>query len=240
MDRNGINSYAGLNYTINHFSTPSLYKNEKYFDDMMKERSLAFREIGSFINDGRLIILDSEDGRSFEFMSTTLRLIRENNPSKRIFYFLDNLHLLTSEAWSENGPERIKKLSHETKALAVNTNSCIISTVELRKLQKGQKADNNDLAGSASLSYDANGIVHLYSELDVDPTSLKHFRHGNSIRKNPVVEVNISKNKIASYKGLLYAKLYASQAYYEFISEELYKALYDDNDTSNYASNFSD
>ena len=239
MDRNGIGSYSGLNYTINHFSTPSLYKDQKYFEDMMNERSIAFKEIGSFINDGRLILLDSEDGRSFEFMASSLRLLRENNQNKRIFYFLDNLHLLTSEGWNESGPDRIKKLSHEVKALAVNTNSCIISTVELRKIQKGQKADNNDLAGSASLSYDANGIIHLYSELDVDPSSSKYFKHGNNFKKNPVIEVNISKNKIASFKGFLYAKLYASQAYYEFISEDQYKLLYDNNDTSDYAENFS-
>ena len=146
-----------------------------------------------------------------------------------------NFHLLTTESWSDSGFERIKKMSHELKALAVSTNSTVISTVELRKLQKGQKADNNDLAGSGSLSYDANGIAMLYSELDNDPGSTKFFRHGYSTKKNPIIECNISKNKIGSFKGIMYGKLYASQAYYEFMTEEQYNILHGDAEAEIYA-----
>ena len=235
VDRNGIDSFAGQNYTINHFSTPTMYKSYPFYGDMMNERTIAFKEIGSWVNEGRLVLLDSESGRSFEFMSSSIRNIREKHPNKKIVFFLDNLHLLTSEGWSETGFDRIKKLSHETKALCVNANCTIISTVELRKLQKGQKADNNDLAGSASLAYDANAIAILSSELDVDPSSNKFFKHGYSGRKNPIIECNFSKNKIASFKGITYAKLYAAQAYYKFINDREFQALYGDTEAEEYA-----
>lgn len=235
IDRNGINSEAGLTYTINHFSTPILYKDYPFFNHMMNERNIAFREIGGWINEGRLILLDSENGRSFDFLASSIRNIRDKHPAKKIIFFLDNLHLLVTDSWSESGYDRIKKLSHEAKALCVNTNATIISTVELRKLAKGQKADNNDLAGSASLAYDANAIAILSSDLDMDPDSSKYFRHGSSTRKYPIIECNISKNKIASFKGLLYSKLYASQAYYQFISELEFDALYGDTEAEEFA-----
>lgn len=238
MNRCGIDSFAGLTFTINHFSTPLLYKNESYYQTLLNERTIAFKEIGGWINDGRLIILDSEDGRSFDFLASTLRALREKNPSKRIVFFLDNLHLLSADSWSESGHDKIKKISHEIKALCVSTNSTIISTVELRKIAKGQKADNNDLAGSASLAYDSNAIAILHSELDIDPSSDKFFKHGYHIKKNPIIETNISKNKIGSFKGLLYAKLYASQAYYEFITESRYNYLFGSNEAEEYANKF--
>lgn len=235
MDRNGITSEAGFNFTINHFSTPLLYKDAPYFSSLLHERNIAFKEIGAWISEGRLILLDSENGRSFDFLSSSIRNVRDRHPGKRIIFFVDNFHLLTTEAWSEQGPERIKKLSHELKALVVSTNSTIISTVELRKLQKGQRADNNDLAGSASLAYDSNAIAILSSELDLDPTSSKFFRHGFSQRKNPIIECNFTKNKIGSFKGLTYAKLYAPQGYYSFISESEFNSLYGDSQSESYA-----
>jgi len=234
MDRKGIYSDAGMTYTINHFSTPSLYRDEPYFQSMMEERNIAFREIGQWVSEGRLILLDSEDGRSFDFLANSIRTIRDKHPAKKILFFLDNLHLLSTESWNESGFDRIKKLSHETKALCVSSNSTIISTVELRKLQKGQKADNNDLAGSASLAYDANAIAILSSDLDMDPDSSLYFRHGGHIRKNPIIEINISKNKIGSFKGVLHSKLFASQAYYQFISEAEFNTLYGNTEAEDY------
>lgn len=235
INRNGIDSFIGNTFTINHFSTPMLYKNSPYFNQLVLERNLSFKEVGGWINEGRLLILDSEDGRSFDFFASSLRNIREKHPGKKIIFFLDNLHLLTSESWSESGFERIKKLSHEVKALAVSSNSTIISTVELRKTQKGQRADNNDLSGSNSLSYDSNAIAMLYSEIDADPFSNKFFKHGSNTRKYPIIECNITKNKIGSFKGILYGKLYASQAYYHFMTEEEYQVVYGDTEAESYA-----
>ena len=89
MDRNGITSEAGFNFTINHFSTPLLYKDAPYFSSLLHERNVAFKEIGAWVSEGRLILLDSENGRSFDFLSSSIRNIRDRHPGKRIMFFVD-------------------------------------------------------------------------------------------------------------------------------------------------------
>ena len=91
IDRNGIDSEVGHNFTINHFSTPMLYKDRPYFNTLMHERNLSFREVGAWINEGRLIVLDSENGRSFDFFAASLRNVREKHPNKKVIFFLDKI-----------------------------------------------------------------------------------------------------------------------------------------------------
>jgi hypothetical protein len=91
MDRNGITSEAGFNFTINHFSTPLLYKDAPYFSSLLHERNIAFKEIGAWVSEGRLILLDSENGRSFDFLSSSIRNVRDRHPGKRIIFFVDKV-----------------------------------------------------------------------------------------------------------------------------------------------------
>lgn len=142
-----------------------------------------------------------------------------------------NFHLITTPSWGINGSERIQRLSHEIKALAINEDITIVSTVELKKIGKDERANNEDLSGSNSLQYDSNGITHLSSPLDKDPSTTMFFYHDSPYwsQKMAIIELNTTKNKIGSFKGLQYAKLYGPQSYYEFIDQVELNALKEHN-----------
>lgn len=203
---------------INKVSTPFKYRDAFEYDAIMEARSASYAKLLELMKDERVVVFDSEDGKSTDFVNTTLKHFRDKYPERNIYLFVDNFHLLNGSS-DLSGREKYKEMSGQLKGMAVKYDCTLICTVEYTKVPPDQKPNNNNIAESVALEYDANMIMHMYSELHSmrDKSTLYFNEFGNQY---PIIETNFGKNKIASYKGNVWYKVYPEKAFYEEISHE--------------------
>lgn len=130
---------------INKVATPYLYKDSVEYEAIMEERAVSYKRLLSLAENDRYILLDSEHGKSLEFIQSVLKHYTEKYPDRHIFMFVDNIHLIAVPQYDESR-QKYKFLSHEIKALAVKSGATIIGTIEYRKLPYGLKPSNSDIA----------------------------------------------------------------------------------------------
>lgn len=213
---------------INKVATPFLYKNNLEYDAIMAEREISFQNLFKLVREERLVVLDSENGSSIDFINSTIKHYAELYPEKRVIMFVDNFHLLSLPG-SEEGRTKYKILSKDLKSICTTYGATIFTTAEYRKLVKGNRPTNSDLAETVALEYDSNAILHLYSELH-DMRDTCHMYYFNSDgEKMPIVESDFGKNKINSFKGRIYYKFFPEKAMYMEITERYAKDLENSN-----------
>lgn len=206
--------------SINKVGSPFLYKDCIEYDAMMEERDRSYKNLFSMSEKDKFVLLDSKDGKTLEFINTTIKYYSDKYPGRHLFFFLDNFHLINCPQYEE-GRSKYKYLSHEIKATAVKNNCTIISTAEYRKLNFGIKPNNSDLAESGSLEYDSNAIMHMYNDLHIkrEESNLYHWPD-DMTEKKPVCELITGKNKITSFKGSVWLKFFPDKAYFLELTEQ--------------------
>lgn len=214
---------------INKLATPYLYKDSIEYDAMMAERDITFKKLLSMAEKDKYILLDSEHGKSLEFISSILKTYTEKYPDRHIFLFVDNIHLVSVPQYDESR-QKYKFLSHEIKALAVKHNATIIGTIEYRKLPAGMKPTNSDIAEANSFEYDANAIIHMHNDLHSRRDESDHYHwSADGTYKMPIIEAYFGKNKISSFKGTLWLKSWPDRAYFMEITEQAMRDAVDVN-----------
>lgn len=198
---------------INRVATPFLFKEEPEYEMIMREREISFGNLFSLVKEERMVVLDSENGTSIDFINSTMKHYTERYPDKRVMMFIDNFHLLSAPR-GLSGREKYQTLSKDLKQVCTTHGGTIFTTAEYRKLQPGNKPSNTDLAETVALEYDSNAILHLYSELHDKRDSSALFHLNAEGVKSPIVEMNFGKNKVNSYKGKVYYKFYPEKALY--------------------------
>ncbi len=209
---------------INKIATPYLYKDSFEYEAIMEQRDISFRRVFIAAEHDRYVLLDAEDGRTLDFIKTTIKTYAQKYPDRHLFFFLDNFHLVACEGFQDSRT-KYKHLSHELKNTAVMNNCTIISTVEYRKIPFDRKPNNGDLAESVALEYDANMIVHLDSELHRNRDKTRAFHYTYEGQKAPIIEAIVGKNKISSYKSSIYYRFWPDKAFYQELSEAAFKDL---------------
>lgn len=197
-----INQVKDPNYWSKHLNDP----------DVFHRRATGYDSIRELIKRGRLVLKDMNDGQSLAFAENLIRYYQEKYPGRNVVYILDNLHKL-KDFGDTGGDERIrfKKISSSVKELACRLHVCAISTIEYTKLPAGTRPTNDNIAETVQLEYDANLIVHLFNplhefgDLKADET-MYHMSMSSSegLKKMPIVDMNIGKNKISAFKSRLY------------------------------------
>lgn len=217
---------------INKIARPYLYKDSIEYDSLVMEREISYKRLFSLSDKDKYVLLDSEDGKTLEFIQSLVKHYTERYPEKHVFLFLDNIHLVSVPQYEE-GRMKYKYLSHELKSLCVKHNITLIGTVEYRKLPVGVKPSNADIAEANSFEYDANAIIHMYSELHSkrDESNLFHWSSDYSM-KIPVVEAYFGKNKISSFKGNLWLKSWPDKAYFTEMTDQAMRDLVSANEQS--------
>lgn len=203
---------------INKVATPFLFKDNLEYDAIMSERELSYQNLFKLVREERLVVLDRENGGSIDYINGVIKQYAEMYPEKRVIMFLDNFHLVDVPGL-EDGRIKYKTLSKDLKQVCTAYGATIFTTAEYRKLVKGTKPSNSDLAETVALEYDSNAILHLYSELhDLRDTSCKYTLDpsGNKI---PIIEEDFGKNKINSFKGTIYYQFIPDKAMYIEITE---------------------
>jgi len=168
----------------------------------------------------RLILLDAKNGSSFAYVENIAKTYRTKYPDKHIILCIDSFHKLPDISELQ-GQERIKRLSNRVKNSATANKISIIAVAEYRKLLPGMEPDNDSLADSRSLSYDADVVIHLYNELhhkDEETAVLIHKDKYGSIL--PRIKCKFGKNKIAGYEGREFLDFYPASGQYRAVSLE--------------------
>jgi DNA primase len=214
--------------SINKTATPFLYKNNVEYDALMEEREISFKKVVGLARDERLVLLDSDNGRTIDYIVNVIKFYRDRFPEKRIMFFLDNFHLVEVPGM-EDGRSKYKTLSGDLKQTAVANDVTIFATVEYTKIPKGQKPGNTNVAETVALEYDSNAMIHLYSNLhDMREASNKWF-YSIDGSKYPVIEADFGKNKINGFKDTIFYKFYPDKAYYAEITRAAAETIEDSN-----------
>lgn len=198
--------------TINEVRDPVYFEKHLGVTDVHIRRNAGYQKITELVRDCRLICKDSNDGNSLAYAESLIRYYKERYPNRRIVYLLDNMHKL-QEFGSAAGEERMKfrSISERMKNMATRHHITVMATVEYTKLAQGTKPTNNNIAETVQIEYDSNFIVHLYNEAhergeeEAEKLGMTHNAHmGHKIKRLPVIELIIGKNKITDFKNRLF------------------------------------
>jgi len=171
----------------------------------------GWKVVRDLIESGRFSIKDNSHGNTLDFAEGWIRWAKDNFPNKEIVFFLDNFHKLGDE-WNKDERIRFKHASSRMHAMKNKLHFTAICTMEIRKLigaQKNQRPILQDISESKQMEYDNNLIGMVYSDIHAKRGDAKIFWtemiDDNMVRK-PVIEIDIQKNKISEFKGVLYYK----------------------------------
>ena len=172
----------------------------------------GWKEITSFILEGRFAIKDVSQGTDLNFAENWIRWMQEKYPEKQVLFFLDNFHKLSDER-AKDERIRFKHASGRIHAMKNRLHISAICTMEIRKLQNtgsSKRPQLADIAESKQMEFDNNMIGMIYNDVharrDAAEAVWIEERNGETVKK-PIVEIDIQKNKITDFKGTLYYKM---------------------------------
>jgi hypothetical protein len=118
---------------------------------------------------------------------------------------------------------RNKTLSQATKRLAEKLHIPIISSVEYVKMIPGTRPTNNSVSETKQILYDANYLIHVYSELADVPAQATVCHHdidylGRQVML-PRLECIVGKNKISDWKGSFFLDFWPAASDFRHISQ---------------------
>lgn len=185
-------------------------------NDIEEKRNDGYNQLLDLCNRARLIIKDTDDGVSLAFADHMIRRYRELYPERNIVYILDNFHKL-EDYKNAKGDERVrfKTLSSKVKGLATKHHICVITTVEYKKTEKGKRAENSDIIETGQIEYDTNLIAHVYNEAHELSAAAVTVHRGPKDEKLPIIELEISKNKVSTFKNTLYYKFWPASSRFD-------------------------
>jgi replicative DNA helicase len=203
--------------------------NPNYFSTKSDKSIPMYREKGySIIRDltsrGRLILKDANHGRSLAFVESLIKYYREKYPKRKIVFLLDNFHKLQDLAGAEIDRGLYKAMSQNAKNIATRYHIPLLATCQYTKITAGERATNEKLSETVQLEFDANLIIHLYSEMSEISDRAKDYHeetmNGKLIRL-PRLEANFGKNKISDYRGRIYLDFWPACSDFKEVDYEI-------------------
>lgn len=185
--------------------------------DLIHRREVAYQKILNMINDEKIVGKDINDGYSQAFIEGLLAYYAEKG--KRVIYSLDNFHKLDWFPYMTDQRSKWRKTSDEMKKLAEKYHISMIHTVEYHKMSHGTKPTNYNIGESQQLAYDANFLLHLYSELTDLPDKFT-ICHEDNNGYLPRLECIIGKNKIGASKDTFFLDFWPACSEYRWVSSE--------------------
>lgn len=196
--------------SINTVANPSKYiveefaKNKKVQSELMEKREMALQTIKD-IAKRNLTVKDDSDGYTLEYIEKTVALYKEIT-GKNLTVFIDNFHKIRVKQMFRSSTEKFTFLSEEIKRITNQYGLLVGATVELRKLNHKGEPELDDIKDSGDIIYDADVVFMLHNDLHSKGESPFIFKDlGNTY---PILQVSVKKNKLSSFKGTDYFRLY--------------------------------
>lgn len=193
---------------INHVITPEFSKQYYNHTDLIARREASYQKLMTLGMSDKLIIKDAELGSSLEVIDQWVKRYKKEYPDRKLFYFLDNFHLLSDMSHISEERVRNKERSKMIKKIATKYGITVFMTVEYTKIPPGHRPHNFDILETGQIEYDCNAIYHLYnpySDIGKDAgeewTWVEYDELLMETVVKPKVELITGKSKLSAFKG---------------------------------------
>lgn len=190
--------YYGLN---TNFKDKMIYHNA--YNDV-----LAL--INKWVSQKRLAVLHSTDGSSdwTSFERTIKTDLHDNKEMEDCIKVLiiDSVNKIEVDGIS-GGNERAEFLSEHTKKTATKYDLVLFQNYEIRKVEKNQKINASQLAGTRRIEYDSDAIITLHQPMHELPGMTKSYWQNSKYSSPimmPTIIGEIEKSKIGGHKNMAY------------------------------------
>lgn len=198
---------------MNVFSMPMrfLSGNPRYYDAYMRGMQALANSID------KMTVLDQSHGLEIEVIEETVYRYREAlaGTGRVPALFVDNFHDLETfdRTKMREKNDRYEYIATKLKGLAVSANIPVFATTEIKKIGL-RRPTQDDIRETGNIVYEADAIYGIYNEVSLKgEASQVYFITEEDGPKRPVLEVEVLKNKLSSYKGRLF---------YHFVPEMSY------------------
>jgi replicative DNA helicase len=153
------------------------------------------------LHSDRFIMADATAGNTYEALEAHTDWFVKNTDTKKRILALDNFHKLRSSSFGRGGKksEAVADQSEKIKELTQLNDLHLMATVELRKLEgTDSRPTLGDLKDSVQLEYDADVIILVHNDMQVNDKSLYKYQGlANGVTEAmPYIDVKVGKNKV--------------------------------------------
>lgn len=188
-------------------------------------RSNTYKE-WSRATEPKLRIIDATD---FEETAGNLSVIcdvvkqyRDAYPDKKLVVALDGFHDVVVDNFRGDELPTQRHLSKTIKQLATNEKAVFVVTSHTPKGSLKRGLDQDAVLGTGRTTFDARVIATIYSDYSVNRHEAQVLHHAVLPHNNsstpvpqPVIELDVTKNKSSSFKDIIFYRFYAEYGYIE-------------------------
>ena len=240
-----ISNLATVHYqTPFHAVTPQAVSNPMYVLGNNQDAWGAYEEVNGIfkrlLTEEKIIILDHEEGPNLSILERQLKHVRHNDSKASILAVMDNTHNYQDFLDSDSGG-RITQIADQQKHLAGKYDASVFATAEYRKsgnasTEKSKSIlwpSDDDFADSRAPAYRATHLIHTVQDLHDRKENAEVYHLDSAGRKQPRILVNVSKNKLGSFKDKLAFDMHKTTVSLQPISIDRAFRDYESNRTEN-------
>lgn len=191
--------------TIGQASAPKKFiKDARTWETYQK----AVSKLRTYLSEEKLIVLDSENGKTHSCLETQLKHVRTRYPDKKLLLILDNTHNYQDFSEITDKSARIELISGMHVEFVGKYHCCLIATAE--HIKKSKQSDPytisypypDELADARALKYNAKVIFQVYQDLHARQENATYYSmNPDTGLKEPRLEILVTKNKLTSAKS---------------------------------------
>lgn len=155
---------------------------------------------------GRLGLKDSSEGYDTPFVEKMVKIYRSIAGERKLVVFVDFLNMVKFPKINDR-TEQETQLAGFFKHISAVYNVPVVCTVEATK-DVAQEMKESSIKGSSSLQFRSDLTILLSSDFEVDPKSTMYFYDETNGEAQPIVQLQVSKNKFSGFRKSLYYKFY--------------------------------
>ena len=162
----------------------------------------------------RYAIYDSTFSSFIEDIENEIKTKQEyfklHNIDKQIVVTIDNFHDLCVKNTKFTGEnEKYDFIAQWCSDLATLLEIPLICSGELKKTNSTNRPVSDDIRTAVKIKYEAKAILLVYNEVHYKEEGAKiYFNRKGIEKKQPILEVHFSKNKMSTFKGRLFYEFY--------------------------------
>lgn len=175
---------------------------------------------------------DASQGSTIEYIEETIKEYTETletlYPGRfQIAAFVDNFHDIdVAEPGYQEDIVRFDYVASHLTDIANKYLIPVMCSAEFRKISSHKRPSEEDIKSSKKIAYESKATILLYNDVGVDGENadvyweLTDTDNPDVVRKMPVAEMHISKNKFNSFKGREFLRFIPEMANFYEVSEE--------------------
>jgi len=180
--------------------------------------------------ENRFIIADNTEGNSVPWIKRKILYLKEKFPSQDIVVYIDSLHKLESSLKTGNPSTDMKETMRQISTLTNELNIPIFLTAQINKEGMKGRPTNRSILDSVQPEYSADVILMVYNELaDKKGDASYVWTDPKNINcRLPIIEIEITKNRISENFTMIAYKSNGREDYLEEYSIDSQNTIFGD------------